>query len=267
MNAFLTHFTIDFRIGIRNQTMLLLNYLFPLGFYLGVGFIMTEINPMFTPQLIPAMVIFTMLVTTMLALPDPLVLARDNGIFRSFKVSGVPAVSILAIPALSTLLHLSIASVIILLTAPLLFEAPAPVSMPGFVGVYLVAAFAHAGLGVLVGVISPSSRVTILISQAVFLPSMLLGGLMVPMDVLPEGIARIAQVLPATQAMNAFMTYGMGQPAYFPAMRSLLILLAGGVMAFGLAHLLFSWDRKNSGRRASPYLALLALVPYLLGLL
>lgn len=267
MNAFLTHFTVDFRIGIRNQTMLLLNYLFPLGFYLAMGFIMTEINPMFTPQLIPAMVIFTALVTTMLALPDPMVLARENGIFRSYKVNGVPVASILAIPALSTFLHLTIASAIVLLTAPVLFDAPAPVDLVGFIVVYLVVALAHAGLGVLVGVVSPSSRVTILLSQAVFLPSMLLGGLMMPFDVLPEGISKIAQVLPATQAMNAFMYYGMGQEAYFPPLRSLLILLAGGILAFALARLLFTWDRKNSERRYSPFLALLALVPYLLGLL
>lgn len=267
MNAFLTHFNVDFRMGIRNQTMLLLNYLFPLGFYFAVGFIMTEINPLFTPQLIPAMVIFTALVTTLLALPDPLVLARENGIFRSYKVNGVPALSILSIPALSTVLHLTIATVIILVTAPLLFDAPAPTSWLGFVGVYLVVAFAHAGLGVLIGVVSPSSRVTILLSQALFLPSMLVGGMMVPFDMLPDSIQRVAQIFPATQAMNAFLAYGMGQTAVFSPLRSLLILAAGGVLAFALAIMLFSWDRKNSGRRFSPYLALLAALPYLLALL
>lgn len=240
MNAFLTHFNIDFRMGIRNQTMLLLNYLFPLGFYFAVGFIMTEINPLFTPQLIPAMVIFTALVTTLLALPDPLVLARENGIFRSYKVNGVPAISILSIPALSTVLHLTIATIIIVVTAPLLFDAPAPTSWLGFVGVYLVVAFAHAGLGVLVGVVSPSSRVTILLSQAIFLPSMLVGGLMVPFDMLPESIQRIAAVFPATQAMNAFTGYAMGATTFFPPLRSVLILIAGGLVAFGLALLLFS---------------------------
>jgi hypothetical protein len=43
------------------------------------------------------------------------------------------------------------------------------------------------------------------------------------------------------------------------------ILLAGGVMAFGLAIYLFSWDRQNSTRRGHPLLALLALLPYVAG--
>jgi len=47
MNAFVYHFGFEFRTGIRNKQLLLMNYLFPLGFYLMMGFIMAEINPFF----------------------------------------------------------------------------------------------------------------------------------------------------------------------------------------------------------------------------
>jgi ABC-2 type transport system permease protein len=267
MTAFTAHFTVEFRTGIRNKSLLLLNYLFPLGFYAVVSMIMTQINPMFTAQLLPAMVVFAVIVSTILGLPDPLVSARENGIFRSFKVNGVPALSILAIPALSTLLHLSIVSLIIFVTAPIFFDAPLPVNYPAFVVVFLAAAFAHAGLGVLIGVTSPSSRVTILLSQAIFLPSMLIGGLMMPFDILPAGIAKIAQIFPATQAMNAFMGLAMGSETSIDPTRSLIMLFVGGLLAFGLALFLFTWDSKNASRKRSPLLGLLAFVPYLFGLL
>jgi hypothetical protein len=45
---------------------------------------------------------------------------------------------------------------------------------------------------------------------------------------------------------------------------SLLVLLAGGLTAFGLAVLLFQWDSHNLRRGRSPFLAVLAVVPYLL---
>jgi len=103
MNAFVQHFSFEFRTGVRNKNLLLLNYLFPLGFYLMMGFIMVEINPLFQKDLIPAMVVFAVLAATLLGIPDPLVTARESGIFRSYKINGVPAFSILLIPALTTI--------------------------------------------------------------------------------------------------------------------------------------------------------------------
>ena len=47
MSAFLNHFTYEFKSGIRNRSLLLLNYLFPLGFYVMMGLVMTAINPGF----------------------------------------------------------------------------------------------------------------------------------------------------------------------------------------------------------------------------
>ena len=264
MNAFLTHFTIEFRIGIRNRTLLLMNYLFPLAFYAGVGLIMTQINPLFTDQIIPAMVVFAIIVATILGLPEPLVNARESGIFRSFKVNGIPAISILAVPGLSTLLHAMIVSLIIVLTAPLFFNAPTPDNAGWFVVCLIATALAHAGLGILIGVVSPSSRLTVLLAQVIFLPSMLLSGMMMPYNMLPEGIARVGLIFPATHAMNAFMGLTMGAETSFNPVWSVLLLLAGGVIAFGLALYLFNWDSKNNARRGNPLLGLLAFVPYLL---
>lgn len=67
-----------------------MNYLFPLGFYLMMGFIMAAINPPFREGIIPAMLVFSALSATLLGIPDPLVNARENGIFRSYKINGVP---------------------------------------------------------------------------------------------------------------------------------------------------------------------------------
>lgn len=46
-----------------------------------------------------------------------------------------------------------------------------------------------------------------------------------------------------------------------------LVLLAGGIIASGLALYLFNWDRRNNSRRGHPALAALALLPYILGAL
>ncbi len=266
MNAFATHFSFEFRTGIRNKQLLLMNYLFPLGFFLMIGFIMPEINPQFLENMTPAMVVFAILAATFLGLPDPLVNNREAGIFRSYKINGVPSLSIVAIPALTTMLHLVLVAAIITSAATLLFDAPAPVNWLNYGLIFVVMAFACAGISVLIGVVSPSTRVTVLWSQLIFIPSMLLGGLMLPYSVLPAAAGKFAQLLPATQAMNAFNGLAMGKIADFDPWGSLLVLSLSGLLAFGLAIVLFSWDSQNATRRGHPLLALLVLLPYLVGL-
>jgi len=137
MNAFINHFSFEFRTGIRNKTLLLMNYLFPLGFYAMMGLLMTGINPAFRETMIPTMTVFAVLAATILGLPDPLVTAREAGIFRSYKINGVPAFSILVIPALTTILHTAVVTIIITSTAPLFFDAPLPVNWLGFIVTFL----------------------------------------------------------------------------------------------------------------------------------
>jgi len=266
MSAFVNHFSFEFRTGIRNKALLLMNYLFPLGFYLMMGFIMPTINPPFLASLIPAMVVFAVLAATLLGIPDPLVNARETGIFRSYKINGVPASSILSIPALTTILHLAIVTVLITVSAPLLFDAPLPENWLNYVLVFVALAIACAGLGVLIGVTSPSTRMTVLLSQLVFIPSMLLGGMMIPYDLLPDAVAKISQLLPATHAMNAFNGLVMGREPDFAPWASVSILLFSGLLAFVLAVYLFNWDSRNATRRGHPLLGLLALVPYAAGI-
>ena len=42
-------------------------------------------------------------------------------------------------------------------------------------------------------------------------------------------------------------------------------LQTGGILSFGLANYLFCWDSRNKTRRGHPLLALLALLPYAVG--
>ncbi|MCB9134143.1 MAG: ABC transporter permease [Anaerolineales bacterium] len=267
MNAFAHHFTFEFRTGIRNKQLLLMNYLFPLGFYLMMGAIMPGINPGFLEDMIPAMIVFAVLASSFLGIPDPLVNAREKGIFRNYKINGIPAFSLLLIPALTTALHLTIVAAIITFTAPMLFDAPLPTNWGTFILTIFTFILTCAGMSVLIGVISPNSRMTVLWSQVVFVPSMMLGGLMLPYSMLPETAGKFAQLLPATHAMNALKSLAMGKVADFTPWGSLTVLALAGLVAFALAIYLFSWDSKNTTRRGHPLMALLSLLPFAVGML
>jgi ABC-2 type transport system permease protein len=266
MNAFLHHFSYEFRTGIRNRQMLFMNYLFPLGVYFMLGLIMAQINPTFKDTAIPSMCVFAITAVALLGIPDPLVNANLSGIFRSFKINGVPSISILTIPGLTTSMHLVVVVAIIVLTAPPLMDAPLPTNWLGFVLALFATLLAMTGLGLLIGVIASSSRMTVLLSQLIFLPSMLMGGIMMPHEFLPETVQKVSMILPPSQAMIAFQGLTYGLETILNPYISLIILIASGILSLGLAIFLFNWDPHNKTSRGHPAMAVLAMVPYVVGI-
>jgi ABC-2 type transport system permease protein len=267
MNAFATHFSFEFKTGLRNPTLMLMYYLFPLAFYVMMGLIMVQINPGFKEHMIPAMIVFVAMVSTLLGMPGPLVEAREAGVFRSFKINGVPALSILAVPALTTIFHTVIASGIIAVTAGPLFGASAPESWLSLLWVSLLVIFSLGALGMLISVVSEGSRSVVLIAQAIFLPAMMLGGMMMPLEILPEGARIFSALLPPTHGMQAMVALAYGQQAVIPPPVSLTALVVGGLLAGFLAIYLFNWDTRNSSRRGHPLMGLIALVPFVVAAL
>jgi ABC-2 type transport system permease protein len=265
MTAFANHFAYEFKTGLRNPSMLFMSYLFPLGVYVLLSLTMTAVNPLFKETLIPALCVFAMMGGGLLALGGPLVEARDAGIYRSFKINGVPAAAIVAIPVLAATVHMLVVCLIITLTAGPLFGAALPVHAVPFALLLVLSAFASAALGVLIGVVAANSRAVLGLSQALFLPSMILGGLMMPLAMLPAGIQKVSGLLPATHMMQALTGLGYGYPTAFDPARSTIITAAAALLAFALSIFLFNWDKQNQVRRGHPLLGLIALLPYVVG--
>jgi ABC-2 type transport system permease protein len=267
MTAFFHYLSYDFKNGLREKSLLLLNYLFPLGLFIMMGFLLTGVNPDFKTTIIPAMIIISTMSVTLLGMPNPIVADRLAGVYRSFKINGIPAAHILAVPPLGNLVHVIIVSVLITIIGYPLFDASLPVNWLAFGLIVLVQFFAMAGLGMLIGVISPNGNTTVLFSQLIFLPSMIIGGLMMSFDFLSPAMQRLALLLPATHAMNAFRGFAYGWETSFNPAWSVGVLLFGGLTAFAMAVVLFQWDSRNIKRGRSPFLAILALVPYLAAVL
>lgn len=265
MSAFVNHFRFEFTTGVRNPVAMLMYYLFPLGFYLLMGVVMVQVNPDFAELLIPAMIAVALMAGTLLGLPSQLVDAREAGIYRSFKVNGVPAVSILIIPMIAAAIHGAIASGIVAATAGPLFEATTPTNWPNLVLITMLSAFTFGAIAVLIGVVSANGRATVLWSQLVFLPSMLISGLMLDLSLIPDGVRLFSRLLPTTYVMQAFAGRAFGAESVIDPALSVVVLAAGGLLALAMAIGLFSWDRQNVTRRLHPALAVVAIAPYVIG--
>jgi ABC-2 type transport system permease protein len=119
----------------------------------------------------------------------------------------------------------------------------------------------------LIGVVSSSSRAVVLWSQLIYLPSILLGGMMIPLVLIPETFQKFSGLLPSTYAMQAFLGYAFQQPTVIEPWIAIAVMVTSGILALALSILLFNWDSRNDSRRGSPLMGLLILVPYVLAIL
>lgn len=265
MKALINHIGFEFKSVIRDKSLLLMNYLFPLAFYFMMATIMPGINPEFSKGMIPGMIVFTITVSALLGMPNPIVSSKEKGIYRSYKIYGVPLRSVLFVPAFTTAIHITIVSSIISILSIILFNAAKPYNILYFCVIYAITLFALVGLGLLLGVCSPNGRITMLLAQLIFLPSMMLGGIMMPTNILPVTLQNIAKILPTTHAMNAFRTLTLNQNPLFDVTGSIIVLFMGGVLSFILAAYLFTWDSKTS-KRGRNILGIIALIPYVVSI-
>jgi ABC-2 type transport system permease protein len=264
MKAFTAHLQFEIRNAVRDRSLLLMNYLFPLIVYLLIGAIMTKLNPIFKQTLVPSMMMFGILSSMILSLPTPLVTARESGILRSFRINGVPAVNILVVPALTSFIHMVVVGMIILVTAGPLFGASTSIQYGWFILAFILICFACAGFGTLIGVISKDSKLIILFSQLIFLPSTMIGGIMIPTSILPGSLNKIAHLLPTCYGRELF-DISLGAPVTLHILWPILILLSGGVLCFLIASKLFRWDSQVREKKKNPLWALLVLIPYVAG--
>jgi ABC-2 type transport system permease protein len=262
MTAFLHHLAYDFKTGVRDRSRLLMLYLFPLVFFALVGGLMASINPGFKDTMIPAMVLFAFMCSALLSLPSLLVNARESGVFRSYRINGVPSSSILSIPVIATAVHMAVVSALIWAFAARFYGGVPPQSVPGFVAAAVLSYLAYAGIGVLIGVAAGSNTMSILLGQMIYIPSIILGGLMVPPAVLPAALHRVALLLPASHSMRLFAALGGTAPGLSGGTLSLSVLGASAILSFVLAALLFQWDSRASQPSRKALAAFLAVAPY-----
>ncbi|MFA5815106.1 MAG: ABC transporter permease [Bacteroidales bacterium] len=266
MKAFAAHIQFEIRNAVRDRSLLLMNYLFPLVVYLTIGAIMTKLNPTFKQALIPSMIMFGILSSMVLSLPTPLVTARESGIFRSYRINGVPTSNILIVPALTSFLHMIVVGLIILFTAGPLFGASTSIHYGWFILAFVLICFACAGFGILIGVISKDSKLTILYSQMIFLPSTMIGGIMIPASMLPGSLNRIAHLLPTSYARELF-DISLGAPLTPHVVWPIFVLLSSGILCFLMASLLFRWDSQVKYKKKNPLWGLVVIAPYVAGAL
>lgn len=198
MGAFWYGVALQWKLDIRSKTLLITCYIVPLLFFAIMGGIFTSVMPEARYTLIQSMTVFGVTMGALIGLPPSLVEIYGSDIKKVYKANGVPLCFGLILTNISAYMHLFIMSVILYIAAPLVFNAQIPenpglyfISLAIFIGISL-------GIASMIGLAVKDPAKTSMVSIIIFLPSIMLSGIMFPMELLPEAFDTLGKLLPAS---------------------------------------------------------------------
>lgn len=229
MSAFLYGIGLQWKMNMRDKEMLIFYYIVPLVFYLMIGGVFTSIMPDIHKTLIQAMVVFGVTMGGVLGSPYPLVEVFGGEIKKSYQVGNIPLWTIVLGNYISAFLHLLIMSMVIFFTAPIIFDAVVPQNLSSYFIGLIVLILASLSVGTVFGLFIKSSAKIGMATQLVFLPSIMLSGIMFPASMLPEVLQYVGKIMPATWGFETMCQNKIAMPLLLP-MGVMIVLLFGAAI-------------------------------------
>ncbi|WP_373093407.1 ABC transporter permease [Streptococcus oralis] len=209
MNCFLYSLVLQWKLDIRSKSLLVTFYIVPLVFFLIMGGIFTSVMPEMGSTLIQSMIVMSVSMGAFLGLPPSLVEIYGSDIKKIYKANGVPIYLGLLTMVLSAFVHLMMTSIVILLLAPILFKAILPTQLAIFLLSLTIYIIVSLSIGCILGLTLKNQAKLTMLAQLVFLPSIMLSGIMFPISLLPDFLQVIGHVFPAYWGYRLMLDKGL----------------------------------------------------------
>lgn len=175
----------------------------------------------------------------LVTLPPILGTYRQLGILRRLRTTPVSPARLLwaqlvvhgAVAVASAVLTVGIAVII--------FDVPFPEAPIWFLVAFVLATASIFSIGLLVGARVRTTGTAAAIGMAVYFPLLFLGGLWVPLEVMPDGLRTVSDLSPLGAAVQALDDAWFGLT---PSAESLIVMAVWGIVAGALAVRFFRWE-------------------------
>ena len=198
MSAFLYGVSLQWKLDIRSKTLLITCYIVPLLFFAVMGGIFTSVMPEARYTLIQSMTVFGVTMGALIGLPPSLVEIYSSDIKKVYKANGVPLYLGLVLTNISAYIHLFIMSIILYIAAPLAFNAEIPENPVLYFASLAIFIAVSLSIASIIGLAVKDQAKTSMVSIIIFLPSIMLSGIMFPIELLPKAFEMVVKIFPAS---------------------------------------------------------------------
>jgi ABC-2 type transport system permease protein len=232
----------ELRLAARRGESLLITFVIPAGVLLVFSAFDTSGGTATgspVDRMLPASMALAVIAASMVSLAIATGFERSYGVIKRLGGSPAGTSALVASKTVAVVVVEAVQVALLLVIALGLGWAPGPSPSPPLVAAGLVlGTIAFAGLGLLMAG-TLRAEATLALANLLFLLSLVLGGIVVPLDRLPAAVAAIAEDLPPAALVHV-LTVGLGGGG---DATQALVLLAGWAVVFAvLAARRFRWD-------------------------
>jgi ABC-type transport system involved in cytochrome c biogenesis permease component len=242
MNGLFFQLVVSLRLHFRNRMAVIYSYLFPTIFLLAFWVLYRYETPPLVRHMGELLTV-TILGGACFGLPTTLVSDRERGVWRRYRLTPVPTFNIVASTVVARYLLLLMAGLLQLVLA-MLIGMPFPRHPADLFVAFSLVSFAFVGLGLVIATMADNVPAVQALGQCIFLPMLIIGGVAVPLESLPDWAQHVSAFFPGRYAVEALRASVMGD-GLGAARFSLLALLLIGTAGCMSGARLFRWDSQQ----------------------
>lgn len=249
MRGFLHHFRTTLLLNCRNRQALIFGYAVPIFFLVAFAFIFgTKASQV--GEKLGALLTINAMGGACFGMAITLVGERERGVWRRYKLTPLSSGAFVLSTALARYLIILSSMLLQLIAAVLIYDVSWPLHPVALFLSASLAAIAFIGIGLVITSIASSVGAVQALSQSLFLPMIMIGGVGVAIETLkPRWVQDVSLFLPGRYAVEAIqrsctLPAGIDLLSFRP-----LALLMIGVVAILAGWKLFRWE---PGERLKP---------------
>lgn len=253
MKALLHLTAVSLKLNFRNRMAILYGYLFPLIFLVAFWTIYRN-DPVPLALHVGQFLTVTVLGSACFGLPTTIVSERERGVWRRYALAPVGRWVFVAGVLLSRAVLL-LSAALLQLALAFALGLPMPAHPLDLLISLCITAAAFLSFGMVIAMLVDNVPAVQALGQCIFLPMLMIGGVAVPLQSLPEWAQHISAFFPGRYAVEAMQLSATGsglRGAGFDLL-ALLLMAAGAAIA---ATAMFRWDKALAPRRGWLFLAL-----------
>jgi ABC-2 type transport system permease protein len=255
------HFLLTLQLNFRSKQALIYGYLVPVFFLLAFGSVFRGDSPLLLRQMGQLLTI-SILGGACFGLPTALVAERERGVWRRYRLLPVSIGKLLLGTLAARVIIVALAAVLQVILARLIYGTPFPLHPAQTVLAFLVVTLSFLGLGLVVAALADDVPAVQALGQCLFLPMIMIGGVGVPLAVLPVWAQQLAGFMPGRYAVDVIQRGFSDPQGLRGAGFSMIALAVIGAAAGCIGAKLFRWDNSRHGGRPGRLWIALALASW-----
>ena len=260
MHGFWRHFLITLVLNCRNVQALVFGYVVPVFFlfaFASIFGVQSGQGTQLSHNTMATLLVISVMGGACFGLPITLVNERDRGVWRRYRLTPLSSGIFVSSTMASRFVLVASSALLQIALAMWIYSLPMPKQTLTLILAFSLVAFAFIGIGLIIAAVANSIGAVQALGQSLFLPMIMIGGVGVPLRMLPSWAQDVSLFLPGIHAVRLIERCYTHEFDFERLKWRLLILFLIGCSATLAGWKLFRWESdQRLGHSAWGWIAL-----------